>query len=88
MSMFSMTDVTSRPSIPSRQRGAAYWRELDWILLIATILVTIYGSMLVWSASRSDMASENDPQSYLKRHLINVVIGVALGILVSKVNYR
>ena len=88
MSMFSMTDVTSRPSIPSRQRGAAYWRELDWILLIATFLVTIYGSMLVWSASRSDMASENDPQSYLKRHLINVVIGAALGILVSRVNYR
>jgi rod shape determining protein RodA len=88
MSMFSMTDVTSRPSIPSRQRGAAYWRELDWILLIATFLVTIYGSMLVWSASRSDMASENDPQSYLKRHIINVVIGATLGILVSKVNYR
>ena len=88
MSMFSMTDVTSRPNIPSRQRGAAYWRELDWILLITTFLVTIYGSMLVWSASRSDMASDNDPQSYLKRHLLNVAIAIALGVLVSKVNYR
>jgi rod shape determining protein RodA len=88
MSMFSVTDVTSRPKIPSRQRGAAYWRELDWVLLIATALTAIFGSMLVWSASRSDMASDNDPQSYLKRHLLNVAIGVALGILVSKVNYR
>jgi rod shape determining protein RodA len=86
--MFSVTDVTSRPKIPSRQRGAAYWRELDWVLLIAASLTAIFGSMLVWSASRSDMASDNDPQSYLKRHLLNVAIGVALGILVSKVNYR
>ena len=88
MSMFSVTDVMSRPNIPSRQRGAAYWRELDWVLVIASVLTAIFGSMLVWSASRSDMASENDPQSYLKRHLLNVAIGIALGVLVSQVNYR
>ena len=88
MSMFSVTDVMSRPKIPSRQRGAAYWRELDWVLVIASVLTAIFGSMLVWSASRSDMASENDPQSYLKRHLLNVAIAIALGVLVSKVNYR
>ena len=88
MSMFSVTDVMSRPKIPSRQRGSAYWRELDWVLVIASVLTAIFGSMLVWSASRSDMASENDPQSYLKRHLLNVAIGIALGVLVSKVNYR
>ena len=68
--------------------GSGYWRDLDWILLIAAFATTIFGSMLVWSASRADMASDSDPQSYLKRHLINVVIGVALGFLASRVDYR
>ena len=68
--------------------GAGYWRDLDWILLIAALAVTVFGSMLVWSASRADMASDSDPQSYLKRHLINVMIGIALGFLASRVDYR
>ena len=68
--------------------GSGYWRDLDWILLIAAFATTVFGSMLVWSASRADMASESDPQSYLKRHLINVVIGVVLGFLASRVDYR
>ena len=68
--------------------GSAYWRDLDWILLIAALAVTVYGSMLVWSASRADLASDSDPQSYLKRHLLNVAVGVVLGFLVSRVDYR
>jgi len=70
----------------TRQRG--YWRDLDWILLIAALAATVFGSMLVWSASRADMASDSDPQSYLKRHLINVVIGIVLGWLASRLDYR
>jgi len=65
-----------------------YWRDLDWILLIAVVAVTIFGSVLVWSASRADMASDSDPTSYLKRHLINVVIAMALGFIASRLNYR
>jgi rod shape determining protein RodA len=34
------------------------------------------------------MASENDPQSYLKRHLINVVIAMVLGFFASRLDYR
>ncbi len=72
----------------ARPGGSSYWRDLDWILLIAAIGVTVFGSMLVWSASRADMASDSDPQSYLKRHLINVAIGMALGFFASRVDYR
>ncbi len=68
--------------------GPGYWRDLDWILLIAALATTVFGSMLVWSASRADMASENDPQSFLKRHLINIVIGIVLGLLASRIDYR
>ena len=78
----------SAPRPTLARSGGGYWRDLDWILLIAAVAATIYGAILVWSASRADMASESDPQSYLKRHLINVVAGIALGFVASRLDYR
>ena len=69
-------------------RGQGYWRDLDWILLVSGLALTILGSLLIWSASRADLASETDPHSYLKRHLINVVVAIALGYVASRLNYR
>lgn len=79
----------NRPATGLREGGGlSYWRDLDWILLIAALAVTLYGSALVWSASKADMASAGDPQSYLKRHLLNVVIGIVLGYVASRLDYR
>ena len=88
MSAFSTTDAIARPPAPGLSRGSSYWRDLDWVLVVAAIGVTIFGSVLVWSASRADMASANDPQSYLKRHLINVVVAMVLGYVASRLDYR
>ena len=73
---------------PQRDRGGGYWRDLDWILLIAAFVLSLMGSLLVWSASRADLASESDPQSYLKRHLINIGVALVLGFIASRINYR
>ena len=85
-----MTSILSpeTPSTRSGRDGSSYWRDLDWILLAAALTITVFGSVLVWSASRADMASPSDPQSYLKRHLINVGIGILLGFLASRLDYR
>ncbi len=88
MSSFQAVDVTARPTAPTRQPGNSYWRELDWTLMVAALGVTIFGSLLVWSASRADLASDSDPQSYLKRHLINITLALALGSLASRLDYR
>lgn len=82
------TLFTSEAGPRSSSRPGSYWRDLDWILLIAALATTVFGSMLVWSASRADMASDSDPQSYLKRHALNIVIGIALGFFASRVDYR
>lgn len=82
------TLFTSVAGPRSSSRPGGYWRDLDWILLIAALATTVFGSMLVWSASRADMASDSDPQSYLKRHAINIAIGIALGFFASRVDYR
>jgi rod shape determining protein RodA len=81
-------DTSGTVAIRGRERSSAYWRDLDWILLVAVVALTIFGSVLVWSASRADLASESDPQSYLKRHLINVGIAMALGFIASRLQYR
>ena len=88
MSAFSATDSIPRPPSAQRSRGSAYWRDLDWLLFVAAVGITIFGAVLVWSASRADMAAVNDSQSYLKRHLINVVIALVLGFFVSRLDYR
>jgi rod shape determining protein RodA len=80
--------VARDPAVRSLMRQSGYWRDLDWILLIAALATTIFGSVLVWSASRADMAADGDPQSYLKRHLVTVGIGLALGWFASRVDYR
>ena len=88
MARFYASTVSDAPMAGQADRRIAYWRDIDWILLIAAIALTTLGSVLVWSASRADLASESDPQSYLKRHLINVAIALALGYIASRLNYR
>ena len=87
MSMFSVTSSSDQQFLPSR-RGGIYWRDLDWVLLAAALAATILGAMLVWSASLADLASPTDPQSYLKKHVINIVLGLALGYVASRLDYR
>jgi rod shape determining protein RodA len=82
-STFNDSSMSAQPD-----RRSSFWRDLDWVLLVSAIAVTIMGSILVWSASRADMASESDPQSYLKRHLINVVVALGLGYVASRLSYR
>jgi rod shape determining protein RodA len=76
----------TRP-IPRGSGGPSYWRDLDWILLAAALATTVFGAVLVWSASRADMAGD-DPTSFLRRHLVNVVIGIVLGVVASRLDYR
>ena len=73
---------------PKRDRGGGYLRDLDWILIIAALGASLMGSILVWSASRADLAAEGDPQSYLKRHLINLGVALVLGVIATRINYR
>lgn len=65
----------------------SYWRRLDWVLLLCGILLSSASTIWVWSASRSDLATD-DPQYFLNRHLINILIGLVLAFIVSKLDYR
>jgi rod shape determining protein RodA len=64
-------------------------RRLDWTLVCVTLLLSVIGSLLVLSATRAGLTETgDDPYSYLKRHVFNLVVGVVLGGVTAALDYR
>jgi rod shape determining protein RodA len=64
-------------------------RRLDWILIAAVAALCTLGALLVWGATKpQNVAAGLDPNSYLKRDLLNVAIGLFLGSIAALVDYR
>jgi len=78
------------PSLRERALGRqSAVRRLDWVLLLAVLLLVGIGSALVWSATRQRLLDASlDPRSMLERHLVNATIGASLGVVAALVDYR
>jgi rod shape determining protein RodA len=73
----------------SRSEGRNFLTGSDPVLNIAVLLLSIVGITLVYAATRDWFAAnDQDPEYYLKRQIINVVIGVALAYGATLVDYR
>ncbi|MFB7511582.1 FtsW/RodA/SpoVE family cell cycle protein, partial [Streptomyces broussonetiae] len=54
-------------------------RRLDWPILLASVGLSLLGSLLVYSATRNRTAiNQGDPHYFLIRHLMNLGIGFVL----------
>ncbi|WP_245927137.1 rod shape-determining protein RodA [Nocardioides silvaticus] len=87
-----MTGMTAtRTSARSRRvdSGGLRWRELDWVLLGAVVVLGAVGCVLVWSATvhRDDLTG-GDPRAFLAKQLVNLGIGVGLMALVAATDHR
>lgn len=59
-------------------RDSVLW-QLDWIMLLAGTALAVIGSLLVYSATRNRTElNQGDPQYFLFRHVVSLVIGLAL----------
>ena len=91
MSLDSASSVRSRPA-PGRTDGrvrSAWVRSVDWLLVGSATGMSVLGAVLIYSASRGKLEAQGlDPQTFLKRHLINLVIGLALALLIQRFDYR
>jgi rod shape determining protein RodA len=85
------------PSVRRRQMRAdlAPWerdsvvKRMDWVLMGAVLTLALLGAVLVWSATRTRMLDAGlDPQNFLKKHLLNLLIGLGLGAMTMLLDYR
>ena len=59
-------------------------RQMDWILVVVVAGLSAIGILLVWSATQPSLiAAGDDGRTYLKKQLLNVVIGLVLMMVVS-----
>ncbi|MFY9931733.1 MAG: rod shape-determining protein RodA [Streptosporangiaceae bacterium] len=64
-------------------------RHMDWLLTVVVLGLSAIGILLVWSATQpSLLAAGQDPRTYLKKQLLNVVIGLVLMFVVSFADTR
>jgi rod shape determining protein RodA len=64
-------------------------RQMDWILVVVVAGLSAIGIVLVWSATQPTLiAAGEDPRTYLKKQLLNVVIGLGLMVVVSFIDTR
>jgi len=80
---------TARSSARTINRPALRAPGLDWVLMLAVLALVVLGGLLVWSAtsSRHDLTF-GDPTAYLKKQLVNVVIGLVLLVMVMATDHR
>lgn len=69
--------------------NASEIRRYDPVLFGCALALSLIGAVLVWSATRGRLlAADDDPNNFLTRHLLNLVIGVGLGWVVTRFDYR
>jgi len=77
------------PAVARRNQSSAYLRRMDWVLVGSALALSAIGSLLVWSATQGKLHEQGlDPQSFLKKNLINVIVGIAFAVLISRFDYR
>jgi rod shape determining protein RodA len=64
-------------------------RHMDWLLVLVVIGLSALGVLLVWSATEPGLRAQgDDPRTYLKKQLLNVIIGFVLMIAVTFMDSR
>ena len=77
-----------RGLVGRREREGLLWR-VDWIIAGTALVLSLLGALLVWSATRPRLLEAGgDPDAYLQRHLLNLAIGLVLGVVFTLVDYR
>jgi len=83
-----MSIISQRQGFRRLRTTHSFW-GFDPILTVAVGLLLFIGTLLVYAATRDWYAANGlDPQYYLKRHVINIVIGILLAWGTTVIDYR
>ena len=66
--------------VPAARAGMRLDRpRTDWVLILVTGAILVIGTLLVWSStSTNEVLTGDHPTAYLRKQLVNVVIGLGL----------
>jgi rod shape determining protein RodA len=79
--------AADRARVAVRRGGAV--RRFDWPLLGSAVALSVFGALMVWSATRDrSQLTGGDPQYFLKRHLFNLAVGLGLAVVVSALDHK
>ena len=83
-----MSLINQRQGFRRTRTTQTFW-GFDPVLTIAVGLLLFIGTLLVYAATRDWYAANGlDPEYYLKRHVINIVIGILLAWGTTVIDYR
>jgi len=83
-----MSQISARQNLYRKDRRSLF-HGFDPVLTIVVGLLLFLGTLLVWAATRDWYARGGlDPQYYLKRHIINILIGAVLAYGMTVIDYR
>jgi rod shape determining protein RodA len=72
-----------------KARKQSVFSGFDPVLTVAVAILLLIGTLLVYAATRDWYAANGlDPEYYLKRHVINIAIGVMLAWGTTVIDYR
>jgi rod shape determining protein RodA len=71
-------NIRASPADPSR--------NIDWVLLLAQVALTVIGCFVVFSASRTRVF--DDPYAFVTRQVIFAIVAMALMVVVMAVDYE
>jgi rod shape determining protein RodA len=81
--------MSTNITVHRRRKRGPTMRGFDPILTSAVAGLLVIGTLLVYAATKSWYAGLGlDPQYYLKRHIINIVIGGLLAFSTTVIDYR
>jgi rod shape determining protein RodA len=79
MTTLARTHVATRRNVP----------PFDLILVTATVLVSVIGVVMVYTATRGSLlANGDDPKTFLKKQGLFVVLGLITMVVVALIDYR
>jgi rod shape determining protein RodA len=77
------------PGAVSRRQMPTIWQHLDPILIVATLLIGVFGCVMVYTVTRDPLqAAGLSPEYYLKKQAIFMVIGLVVMAAVAAIDYR
>jgi len=92
----SQSRSRSNPAWVAARRAAARLlardsalRQADWLLLTTVLVLTLLGTLLVWSATQPMLIQQGtNPHTYLLKQLLNIALGLVLMLVVSSLDAR